>query len=123
LWKIVNKKERNNIFISDFREYLMTQKICAECGTKMDYSAEECPECESPQSMAQLPRAKSWQALVVMCVLVGFLGIHRFYVGKIGTGVLMLFTLGGFGVWVLYDFVKILMSLFTDKRGNRIVYA
>jgi TM2 domain-containing membrane protein YozV len=53
-----------------------------------------------------------------MCFFVGFLGVHRFYVGKVGTGILMLLTFGGFGIWALVDFIMILMGKFTDKHGN-----
>jgi TM2 domain-containing membrane protein YozV len=38
---------------------------------------------------------------LLLCFFFGALGVHRFYVGKIGTGFLMLFTLGGFGIWAL----------------------
>lgn len=56
----------------------------------------------------------------LLCFLFGFLGLHRFYVGKIGTGVLQLITVGGFGIWVLVDLVLILIGAFTDKQGNKI---
>ncbi len=56
----------------------------------------------------------------VLCLLVGGFGAHRFYVGKIGTGILMLLTLGGLGIWVLIDLVLILCGEFTDKDGNKI---
>ena len=58
--------------------------------------------------------------LAVICFFLGVLGIHRFAVGKIGTGVLYLFTAGLLGIGVLVDFVMILMGTFTDKAGNRI---
>ncbi len=50
----------------------------------------------------------------------GFLGIHRFYVGKIGTGLLQLFTLGGFGIWALVDHFLLVWGAFTDKAGHRV---
>jgi TM2 domain-containing membrane protein YozV len=48
------------------------------------------------------------------------LGAHRFFVGKIGTGVLMLVTLGGFGIWVLVDLIMLIMGSFTDKDGKKL---
>lgn len=56
----------------------------------------------------------------ILCFFLGFLGIHRFYVGKVGTGILQLVTLGGLGIWVLYDFIMIIIGKFTDKQGNKI---
>ena len=54
----------------------------------------------------------------LLCFFLGFLGIHRFYVGKVGTGILQIITLGGFGIWVLIDFIMILIGKFTDKEGS-----
>ena len=56
----------------------------------------------------------------LLCFFLGALGAHRFYVGKIGTGVLQLLTLGGLGIWALIDFVMIIVGVFTDKEGNKI---
>ena len=56
----------------------------------------------------------------VLCLLVGVFGAHRFYVGKIGTGILMLLTFGGLGIWYLIDLVLILCGEFTDKQGNKV---
>ncbi|GGO72601.1 TM2 domain-containing protein [Nonomuraea cavernae] len=62
--------------------------------------------------------AKSWLVAVLLCFFLGALGVHRFYVGKIGTGILMIVTLGGLGVWVLIDFIMILIGKFNDKQGQ-----
>lgn len=58
--------------------------------------------------------------LALLCFFLGSLGVHRFVVGKVGTGILMIITLGGFGLWTLIDFIMILVGSFTDKHGNRI---
>lgn len=50
----------------------------------------------------------------------GVFGAHRFYVGKIGTGILQLLTLGGFGIWMTIDWILILCQVFTDGDGRRI---
>jgi TM2 domain-containing membrane protein YozV len=56
----------------------------------------------------------------VLCLLFGMFGAHRFYVGKIGTGILMILTFGGLGIWAFIDLVLILCGEFTDKDGNKI---
>ena len=66
---------------------------------------------------------KSNTVALLLCFFLGFLGIHRFYVGKIGTGVLMLVTLGGLGIWNLVDFIIIVMQKFTDSEGNTLAFS
>ena len=56
----------------------------------------------------------------LLCFFFGWLGIHRFYVGKVGTGILMILTIGGLGIWALIDFIMIIVGAFTDKQGNKI---
>jgi TM2 domain-containing membrane protein YozV len=60
---------------------------------------------------------KGFVPAILLCFFLGSLGIHRFYVGKIGTGVLMLLTLGGFGIWTIVDFVMIVTGNFRDSDG------
>jgi TM2 domain-containing membrane protein YozV len=63
---------------------------------------------------------KNFVVTVLLCFFLGSLGAHRFYVGKIGTGILMLLTLGGLGVWTIIDFIMIILSKFSDKEGQLI---
>ena len=60
---------------------------------------------------------KDFIPTVLLCIFLGGLGVHRFYVGKVGTGLLMLFTLGGFGIWALIDRVLIVTGGFRDANG------
>lgn len=60
---------------------------------------------------------KSW---VVTLILAIFLPVHRFYVGKIGTGILYLITFGGLGIWYIVDIVMIILDKFTDKEGRKL---
>ena len=58
--------------------------------------------------------------MAMLLCIVGFIfiaGLHRFYVGKIGTGILMLVTLGGLGVWTLIDLIIIIVDGFKDSDG------
>ncbi|MEU5942404.1 TM2 domain-containing protein [Micromonospora sp. NPDC047548] len=61
---------------------------------------------------------KSWVVALLLCFFVGVLGVHRFYVGKVGTGILQLVTLGGLGIWTFIDFIMILVGAFRDKQGQ-----
>jgi TM2 domain-containing membrane protein YozV len=72
--------------------------------------------------MADGTSDKSNIVALLLCFFIGFLGVHRFYVGKIGTGVLMLLTLGGLGIWNLIDFIIIAMQKFTDSEGNTLKF-
>ena len=63
---------------------------------------------------------KNYLATVLLAFFLGTLGIHRFYVGKIGTGILMILTAGGFGIWQLIDLIVALFGQFKDKEGRYI---
>ena len=63
---------------------------------------------------------KSYVAIVLLCFFLGTLGVLRFYVGKIGTGILMLITAGGLGIWQIIDFVVAVVGHFRDKQGRYI---
>ena len=58
---------------------------------------------------------KSKTTALLLCIFLGFLGVHRFYVGKIGTGIIYLFTCGLFGIGWLIDIISIAMGSFKDQ--------
>ncbi len=66
----------------------------------------------------QTASPKSRLAAALLAWFLGVIGVHRFYVGKVGTGILMILTLGGLGVWILIDFILILVGSFKDKQGR-----
>lgn len=65
-----------------------------------------------------MPSPNGRLVALLLCFFLGYLGIHRFYVGKIGTGILWLLTAGLLGFGVLVDFILILLGSFRDKQGR-----
>ena len=61
---------------------------------------------------------KSRLVVTLLSFFLGSLGIHRFYLGKIVTGILMLITAGGLGIWTLIDFIMAVCGLMKDKEGR-----
>ncbi len=58
---------------------------------------------------------KSRLVALVVCFFFGWAGGHRFYAGKTGTALMMLFTMGGFGMWWFLDIIMIATGNFRDK--------
>jgi len=69
------------------------------------------------ESIDEPKSPKNFVATLLFVIFLGTMGIHRFYVGKIGTGILMLITVGGFGIWWLIDFILVVCGAFRDKNG------
>ena len=68
--------------------------------------------------MSSGPSDKSRGVALAFALLLGVFGAHRFYVGKTGTGVLMACTLGGLGIWYLYDVILIASGGFRDAEDR-----
>lgn len=62
--------------------------------------------------------AKSWTVTLLLAIFLGGLGIDRFYLGKIGTGILKLITFGGFGIWWLIDIILVVTNSTRDSQGK-----
>lgn len=105
--------------MSDFRQKQMDEAFCRTCGEIIKKEAVICPKCGVKQKNTT-DISSNWLAVLLLCFFLGYLGAHRFFVGKIGTGLLMLFTLGGFGIWVLIDLILIVTDKFTDSNGESI---
>jgi len=64
--------------------------------------------------------SKSWIVALLLCIFLGYLGVHRFYVGKIGTGILWMLTVGLFGIGYIVDLLLIASFKFKDSEGERL---
>jgi len=98
---------------------------CQKCGT--DHTSKFCPNCgtvtnqQTPQIVinntipAFSPKYR-WIAFV-LCFFFGIFGVHRFYVGKIGTGIVYILTGGLLGIGWIIDMITILLGGFRDVNG------
>jgi TM2 domain-containing membrane protein YozV len=98
-------------------------KFCYACGAVIDAAAVACPTCGTPQPSTTALAVRSEKRILpaaLLCFFLGVFGAHRFYVGKVGTGILQLCTLGGFGIWWLVDMIMIVVGSFKDADGEKI---
>jgi TM2 domain-containing membrane protein YozV len=109
--------------MSDVQKAGLDEMYCSSCGAIIKKAAEICPKCGIRQKKAMSATLgeiseSNWLTALLLCLFLGILGAHRFYVKKTGTGLLMLLTLGGFGIWELIDFIMICTGKFKDKSGR-----
>ena len=97
-------------------------KYCHACAAILDARAGTCPTCGAKQDAGALvaPSEKRLLPAVLLCMLFGVFGVHRFYAGKVGTGILQLVTLGGLGIWWMVDLIMLIVGSFTDGKGQKI---
>ena len=119
---------------------LVGNKFCHNCGAETNPLAEICLKCGAklggPVVNPNVSQ-KSRLAVALLAFFLGSFGIHRFYVGQIGTAVTMLvltivgfatfifvvgfFFLAATGIWALVDFIVALVGKYKDKDGKLIL--
>ena len=61
---------------------------------------------------------KSKLTAILLCFFLGNLGIHRFYLGYTLIGIIQLLTFGGFLIWEIIDFIRLITGSLKDSEGN-----
>ena len=107
-------------------------KFCKNCGKEVNENAVVCVNCgcslesSNPSvnvtvnNNANSVSPKSRLVAFLLCTFLGGIGIHRFYVGKVGTGIIWILTLGCLGIGTFIDWIMILCGSFKDIDGRRI---
>lgn len=100
------------------------RQFCQNCGVAVSNpSAIICTSCGVPLNSRPhqntIPgEQKDWLTTLLLCIFLGYLGVHRFYTGHTTIGLVQLFTGGGCGIWVLIDLIGIITGSFRDAQGN-----
>lgn len=97
------------------RQIVREAYVCVHCGVKVGGALDPLERALFPE------QGKSWVVALLLAIFAGPFGLHRFYVGKIGTGILQLVTFGGFGVWWIIDLIRIVIGSFDDDEGRPLV--
>ncbi len=98
---------------------------CRRCGQVLAEGSAFCARCGAAQMAPgyyYAPGDRDWLVALLLSCFLGNLGVDRFYLGKIGTGILKLITFGGFGVWWLIDIILIATDSTTDAYGRRLAH-
>jgi RNA polymerase subunit RPABC4/transcription elongation factor Spt4 len=93
------------------------KRFCQNCGAETNPTAEICVKC----GVRLASEGKDWLTTLLLAIFLGFLGIHRFYTGHTGIGIIQLLTGGGCGIWWLIDVILIATDSFKDHDGNPLV--
>jgi len=114
--------------MSNVKSLGFDEKFCSSCGKIIKKEAAICPNCGVSQQKLEQEVVKGineikkinpkWVILMWITIPLGWLGVHRFFVGKIGTGLLWFFTLGISGLGWIIDIATVASGRFKDKQGN-----
>jgi hypothetical protein len=99
--------------IAELRGFAVSGRLTSDVLAKNETGGDWFPVKEIPDLYSQ----KQWIVALILAILIGGLGIDRFYLGHIGLGIVKLLTLGGCGVWTIIDVILIALNKVTDGNG------
>jgi len=94
------------------------EKLENKIQKKLERKLEKLEKKDNTATSAQSSGGESQLVALLLCIFVGGLGIHRFYLGYIGIGIIQLLTLGGCGIWSLIDLIRIITGDLGPKNGS-----
>ena len=101
--------------VPSYASFPVTQNQTENVSAENTVTEKNNDEMFSPAAAAS---GKSQLVALLLCLFVGIIGIHRFYLGYIWQGVVQILTLGGFGIWALIDLIRIITGDLQPKDGS-----
>ncbi len=96
--------------------------FCAKCGREIHDEAVVCIHCGCLVAGRSLESTeKSWVVAYLLAWFLGVFGIHRFYLGKIASGIAQMLTFGGCLIWSLIDFICLSFNNFKDSEDKKLI--
>jgi len=98
---------------SGVQGYHKTTALCKSCGNTWTTANDL-----TNRNLSNSSSSKSKSVALILCIFLGYFGVHHFYVGKVGMGILYFFTAGLCGIGWIIDIIRILAGSFKDSQGN-----
>lgn len=114
-WTLKLPGKEHKLTTEELRQWAMAGKISSD-SIVVDANGEHWNAKQIPGVFSK----RDWLITLVLSVIVGTLGVDRFYLGKIGTGILKLITIGGLGIWTTIDIILIAIKKLDDKEGFKL---
>lgn len=111
-WTVVVPNGKHELSVEELQQWAVARKI--------QHDTRVVDEHGESWNAGQIPGVfsrREWLTALLLSIFLGPFGVDRFYVGKVGTGVLKLLVLGGFGIWTIIDVIYIALRRFDDKEG------
>lgn len=118
--KLYCKEDINNIVNEAKAQKIMQQPVINISNNNVNKNVNTVDNSVNA-AIARSTRNKTTAIILCLVGLLGICGLHRFYVGKIGTGLIWFFTFGLFGIGQIIDFIYILTGEFRDSDGFKLV--